>query len=392
MSNNITLSDRLNFFEIDEQTKTFIQSLKPFFEENLNDVLDSFYGHVGKWTDLSSLFRDKRHMDHAKQKQYEHWMNHIVSGELGPRYEESVRIIGKTHHRLNLEPFWYIGGYSKLADELILLVNDKMADGFVGEKNKKLRTKALQTIVKAMMFDMGFAINVYLEEGLKERENVLVSISSSVEETSSNVSTIAASIEELTRSSDGMSERVGSVATLTSESNAAVEDTVMTVRNLEEAAEEINNVVAMIEDIAEQTNLLALNATIEAARSGEAGKGIAVVANEVKALASQTSQAIGGVSDKVTTIRDVTSQTVDAINQIAEHIKKVDTETVEMREDIQEQAKALQEIAKNTEEAAQGATEVSGSIQAMQRGIENPANDAAGVQPANADPLAQAAE
>ena len=86
--------------------------------------------------------------------------------------------------------------------------------------------------------------------------------------------------------------------------------------DLVKAAENIDSVVAMIEQIAGQINLLALNATIEAARAGEAGKGFAVVANEVKNLANQANSATAEISNYLSSIRQITSETTDAIKQM----------------------------------------------------------------------------
>jgi methyl-accepting chemotaxis protein len=134
------------------------------------------------------------------------------------------------------------------------------------------------------------------------------------------------------------------------------------VRSLDEAAGRIGQVVALITDIAEQTNLLALNATIEAARAGEAGKGFAVVASEVKNLANQTAKATGEISSQISGIQGATKSSVDAIERIFQAIANVDQISATIAAAVEEQGAATKEIARNIEQAATGTKEVSSNI------------------------------
>jgi methyl-accepting chemotaxis protein len=83
------------------------------------------------------------------------------------------------------------------------------------------------------------------------------------------------------------------------------------------------HVESPINTIAAQTNLLALNATIEAARAGEAGRGLAVVAPEVKSLASQTAKATDEISEQISDIQKVAGEAIDAIKRIGSIIGEV---------------------------------------------------------------------
>jgi len=107
---------------------------------------------------------------------------------------------------------------------------------------------------------------------------------------SANVRDIASAADGLAASVTEIDRQVSQANSIATKAVSEAEWTNTMVKELNEAAGRIGDVVRLITDIAEQTNLLALNATIEAAHAGEAGRGFAVVASEVKALAGQTAK------------------------------------------------------------------------------------------------------
>ena len=153
--------------------------------------------------------------------------------------------------------------------------------------------------------------------------------------------------------------------------NAAVDQARKTnerVGELSKAAARIGDVVELINSIAEQTNLLALNATIEAARAGEAGRGFAVVASEVKALAAQTAKATDEISHQITGIQAATHDSVGAIKEIGATITRIADIASTIAATVEEQGAATAEIARNVGEAAKGTAEVADKITQVNHG------------------------
>jgi methyl-accepting chemotaxis protein len=187
-------------------------------------------------------------------------------------------------------------------------------------------------------------------------------VASAAERASMNVQTVSSAAEQLSASIGEIKNQVNQSTSISRQAVDAVGDTNAKVKGLAQAANKIGEVVSLITDIAEQTNLLALNATIEAARAGEAGKGFAVVASEVKNLANQTARATDEIGGQISGIQNATQESVSAIEGIGTIVNNINEIAIAINASVEEQGLATQEIARNTEEAANGTLEVTNNI------------------------------
>jgi twitching motility protein PilJ len=170
-----------------------------------------------------------------------------------------------------------------------------------------------------------------------------------------------------------------------------VAETTRKVKRLAESSQEISKIVALISQIASRTNLLALNASIEAARAGEAGRGFAIVADEVRQLADRAAKASkeieqivlqiqGETSSVMTAMEEGTQQVIEgtrlaeqakrsleAIIQVSNRIdvlvRSITSDTVEQTETSRSVAQVMQSVELTAQETSQEAQRVSGSLQ-----------------------------
>ena len=187
-------------------------------------------------------------------------------------------------------------------------------------------------------------------------------VATASEEATVTAQTVASAAEELSNSIQEIARQVADAASVSSTGKGQAESTNATVKGLAEGAQKIGDVVSLINDIAEQTNLLALNATIEAARAGEAGKGFAVVASEVKSLANQTAKATEEISQQIGTMQDSTRKTVGEIEAVVEAMSRISEMTTAVASAVEEQNAATRDIAQNIQQTASGTENVSANI------------------------------
>lgn len=209
-------------------------------------------------------------------------------------------------------------------------------------------------------------------------------------EASANVREIAVAAEELARSVSEIDRQVVQSNVITNKAVSEVVSTNNAVKELDEAARRIGDVIKLITDIAGQTNLLALNATIEAARAGEAGRGFAVVAGEVKALSSQTAKATDEIGTQITAMQDATRRSIQAIAGIERTILEIGEISTAISTAVTEQGAATQEIARSGAVAASRTNDTTAEVGRVGEATENTRISAASVKTL-ADDLAAAA-
>jgi methyl-accepting chemotaxis protein len=207
-----------------------------------------------------------------------------------------------------------------------------------------------------------------LTSSAERAQELTTMVAAASEEASTNVQSVASATEEMASSVNEISRQVQESARMANEAVGQARATNDRVSELSKAASRIGDVVELINTIAEQTNLLALNATIEAARAGEAGRGFAVVASEVKALAEQTSKATGEIGQQISGIQAATQDSVSAIKEISSTIERLSEISSTIAAAVEEQGAATQEISRNVQQAAQGTQQVSANITDVQRG------------------------
>lgn len=225
--------------------------------------------------------------------------------------------------------------------------------------------QSVSSNINRNMSDITDSANV-MSNTAKENQSQALTVAAASEQMVSTTSDIAKNCEHATMTAEDSSQsttvginRVEETMNMLNQQVEKSKKDAILVQQLAETAQKIGTITLTIEDIASQTNLLALNAAIEAARAGEAGKGFAVVADEVRALSSRTSKSTQEITKMVMQVQADAKVANDAMQQSAAVMDQISVETGKMHSVLSEVTDKVREVNSQINQIATAAEEQS---------------------------------
>ena len=389
-----------------EKLKTTVKD--PGYQTVLNEVsghIASFSDKLGEYTGLLAQEKVVYTQLHDRAEQVVNRVNQAYAAEdqsMQTQLQHStLLIIGSSALALlvGLIAAWVITRLIVAPLRAVIAVAQQIASGDLSGRMEISRRDEIGQLMQAMQ-QMGNSLSQMvsgLQAGIEQLASSAHSLSSVTEQTTAEVSNqkdeteqVATAMNQMTATVHDVARNAEQAAQAAQTADAKVDSGQQVVRmslqriellatssnsasaSIESLSAQIQNigtVLSVIQSVAEQTNLLALNAAIEAARAGEQGRGFAVVADEVRALAKRTQQSTEEIERLVSTLRSAAQSSVQQIQQSGELVKLAVSDALETEGALGSIAAAVSLIQQMNQQIAAAAEEQSSVAEEINRSV-----------------------
>lgn len=348
-----SVKQQLYYIDLTEEELKVAKFLQPIVEKNIDMIVDKFYDNIEKIESLVDIINQHSSIDRLKQTLKKHLVE-LFSGTIDSAFIEKRTAIALRHVKIGLSQDWYIGSFQNLFQS----VGNIIVNEFTSDQDRMM---LFQIVNKLLCLEQLLVLKAYDKEIEQLKENELRAKTDkirSLETTSKELKkleqmgqnfaiTMEQQVNKIIDSlNDGMDTvqdamevvehgkgELQSVENSIQKMDSATETILEDMTNLETLSNQVKEISEIVKDIANQTNLLALNASIEAARAGEHGSGFAVVANEVRNLAEQSTQSAENITNLIV-------KTIEQIDVSLKSTEEVDNNLTTVRD----QMKSTQQI------------------------------------------------